>query len=209
MVRAIIDGRKTQTRRIVKPQPVVTDQEAAILPAAWDAGFINVACPYGAPGDRLWVRETFYAWGRWETRFSAKKGRDEWHFIDMTLECERQYRYAADIGDNGPRDRGGVIPTWWKRPSIFMPHHASRITLEVAGVRVERLQDISEADALEEGITYNDLPNNGLDPRRARTWFRGLWASINGSESWEANPWVWVIEFQRVDAAAAPAASKL
>jgi len=79
-----------------------------------------------------------------------------------------------------------------------MPRWAARIVRDIVGVRVERLQDISEADALEEGVTYNDLPNNGLDPRRARTWYCGLWESINGPGSWDDNPPVIVIEFAGV-----------
>lgn len=76
--------------------------------------------------------------------------------------------------------------------SIHMLRAASRILLEIVGVRVERLQNISEADALSEGITYDRLPNNGLDPTRARTWYRGLWETINGAGSYSTNPWVWV-----------------
>lgn len=206
MVRAILDGRKAQTRRVVKPQP------GKVTPAGRPLFFqhggtgrrIIPNCPYGQPGDRLWVKETFWAYGRWETRFSKKKGRDEWHFIDMTRECDRSYQYAADNPDvPAAHDRSGVNPGWWKRSPLFMPRHVSRIMLEITDVRVERLNDISEQDALEEGITYNDIPNNGLDPMRARTWFRGLWESINGGGSWDKNPWVWVIELKRVDGGAA------
>ena len=169
MVRAILDGRKTQTRRPVKP------------------AYVN-----GQPGDRLWVRETFYAWGRWERQFSAKKNRDEWHFADMTLESGKQYRYAVGhCGDNGPRQRGSVTPQWWKRPAIHMPRWASRITLEVTGVRVERLQDISSADCWAEGIQHSP----DVDPYHE---FADLWSSVYGAESWEANPWVWVVEFRRL-----------
>jgi hypothetical protein len=157
----------------------------------------NTLCPYGYAGDQIWVRETFFAWGRWETRFSAKKGRDEWHFVDMTLETGHAYCYVADGVQPallaGKRD-GGVTPKWWKRPAIFMPRAASRITLELTGVRVERLQDISEADAIAEGCglgDYIDMPG----PVSFKRGYHILWESINGQGSWDLNPYVWVIEF--------------
>ena len=217
MVRALLDGTKTQTRRVVKPSPerdqllqmvvgssgfhYVMDQTPITYPETrrirWD-------CPYGQPGDRLWVRETFYAWGRWETRFSAKKGRDEWHFVDMTLESGKAYVYPATESQpqpiGGRRHMGGVSPAWWKRPAIHMPRAASRITLEINGVRVERLQDIGEADAQAEGCGIS------VDYSIGRTYaaeYKELWKSINGPGSWEANPWVWVVEFKRVEAGAA------
>lgn len=165
--------------------------------------FACVRCPYGAPGDWIWVRETFYAWGRWETRYSAKKGRDEWHFIDMTIEAGNRYRYAASMGDNGPRQRGSITPQWWKRPAIYMPRVASRITLEIVSVRVERLNDISEADAIAEGISvwngtsYNPAERDGRNAHsNTRGAFGALWESINGPDSWAANSWVWVPEFR-------------
>jgi hypothetical protein len=104
--------------------------------------FTRQHCPYGQPGDQLWVKETFYAFGRWETRFSAKKGRDEWHFIDMTLECGHQYAYAADGHSFAPHQRSaGTTPCWWKRPAIFMPRAASRILFECIGFRGGSEQD--------------------------------------------------------------------
>lgn len=225
MVRAILAGTKTQTRRVVKGAP---DDWAPLQPQAFwptvvrrgmeepgaesygagnEDGDCWVTCPYGQPGDRLWVRETFYAWGRWETRYSAKKGRDEWHFVDMTLESGKAYEYPASGGQpqpmGGKRHRGGTTPTWWKRPAIHMPRAASRITLEITGVRVERLQDISEADALAEGIVQLKDGGYGLpagehyhaaDPRQS---YLSLWEAINGPGSVEANPWVWCVEFAR------------
>ena len=202
MVRAILDGSKTVTRRIAKPirhpDPGNVYAPGALVLEHEPQHVIDRCCPHGVPGDQLWVKETFYAWGRWETRYSAKKGRDEWHFVDMTLECGKAYLYAAD----GPRPQplagkrdGGTTPKWWKRPSIHMPRWASRITLEVTGVRVERLQDISEADALAEGVSAI------LDEMRRATPrcdFQALWQSINGPGSWDANPWVWIVEFKRI-----------
>jgi hypothetical protein len=247
MVRAILAGTKTQTRRAAKldtiPQHAEFSgwQDHRGRPAAmfsWPGedrdqqGRVTstfrggLCCPYGQPGDRLWVRETYFAFGRWETRFSAKKWRDEWHFVDMTLECDRAYQYDADGAPQMPvqqRRNAGVTPGWWKRPAIFMPRAASRITLEVTGVRVERLQEISEADAIAEGIEPNWLgdlavgnngfggqgwtPDNGwkhytnsIDGDPAFTpeeSYRSLWESINGAGSWDANPWVWVVEFRK------------
>lgn len=223
MVRAILAGSKTQTRRVMKHLPtappdgeigvgqfegrgsrqlrhvalvVVRDAANCIRPST------VLHCPYGQPGDRLWVRETFYAWGRWETRFSAKKGRDEWHFIDMTIECGKAYRYAADGRQpqpmGGKRHKNGITPTWWKRPAIHMPRAASRTTLELTGVRVERLQDISETDARAEGTAAHNSPAAILTGYRQG--YRLLWESINGAGSWAENPFVWVISFRRLDA---------
>jgi hypothetical protein len=186
MVRAIMDGRKTITRRIVKPQPPQETLEMRLHGDEWlpcweddDCAGCYVAhgdmghrrrCPYGRPGDRLWVRET------WAT--------------PMTEPCNRaekacpQFAYRAD-GDCL------YVSSW--RPSIHMPRWASRITLEVVAVRVERLNDISGEDSISEGI---DL--TGATDIAARQSFRSLWESINGAGSWAANPWVWVVEFRRV-----------
>lgn len=193
MVRAILNGEKTVTRRVMKPQPKVTEaylreHEAWVegltlsdhVNNAWQSGFIDVACPYGEPGDRLWVRETFatlsagqyepvkpaYGYGQ-EVRFAA---------TDPLADC--------DVGVRG-------YP--W-RPSIHMPRWASRILLEITAVRVERLQDISDEQALAEGV---DQTNTSI-PGYARQRFQDLWESINGTGSWDANPWVWVVEFKRI-----------
>jgi hypothetical protein len=213
MVRALLAGTKTQTRRVVKLPHNNRLGQWEVLPWGGPNGgrtrggemvpFQNVighsrtgdivGCPYGQPGDRLWVRETFFAWGRWESRFSSKKNRDEWHFVDETLVSGHAYRYAADgLWPIAARPRlAGAKPSWWQRPAIYMPRVASRIALEVSGVRVERLQDISEKDALAEGIEHF-VPD---DPRKE---YRLLWEDINGAGSWGANPCVWVVEFRRI-----------
>lgn len=157
-----------------------------------------ITFPYGRPGEIIYVKETYWAWGRWETRFDKKKGRDAWHFIDMTRECGKKYQFSQPV-PMGTRE--GVTPAWHKRPSLFMPGHASRIQLEIEDVRVERLQDISEADAKAEGVSgEKEAADAGLDwydkPRRA---FRFLWQRINGAGSWEENPLVWVITFKRLE----------
>lgn len=211
MVRATLADIKTMTRRVVKGK-AFDWLEAYELTPEFVALPGNAMCPNGQPGDQLWVRETFFAWGRWETRFSVKKGRDEWHFVDMTLESGRQYHYA--VADQtliiGAKGRGGVAPMWWTRPAIFMPRAASRITLEITEVRVERLQDISDADAVAEGadcLKWSGIEGTAADlidwPLKEvtnpyRNGFAVLWESINGDGSWAANPWVWVVSFRRL-----------
>lgn len=168
------------------------------------------SCPYASQrGDRIRVKETFYAWGWWEQRENRKKGRDEWHFIDKTLEDGRAYRYAAGELPIGKLKRGtDTGMAWWKRPAIFMPSAASRITLEITGLRVERLKEITEADAIAEGIKrytgplrwvrYLDAITGEPVHNTARDAFFALWVAINGQESLDANPWVWVIKFRRL-----------
>ena len=193
MVRAILEDRKTQTRRVVKLphsnplghwEPFLfggkgcRDSKGREISGQMTISHTRtgevIGCPYGAPGDRLWVRET---WGLHQQQFDH--------------ECH-DVIYRAD-------DQRPTVDRW--RPSIYMPRWASRIDLEVTGVRVERLQDISEADARAEGAPpshpsidaisrefgYADFP---------RSWFAQLWESINGAGSWAANPWVWAVEFQ-------------
>ena len=206
MVRALLDGSKTQTRRPIKPAPeMVADKR--IEPWAGDpAALLQLlqeskrSCPYGQPGDLLRVRETFFAYGRWVTRYSEKKRRDEWHFIDMTAECHRAYQYDVESPDVPlAARRGGALPGWYKRPSIFMPRAASRILLEIVSVRVERLSDCSEADARAEGTPggHGVIPSYNYNATPSEHYSH-LWEAINGTGSWALNPWVWVIEFKRV-----------
>jgi hypothetical protein len=216
MVQAIVRefNPKTQTRRHVKGQALDWLEAYSFTPE-FVALPENSMSPYGYAGDQIYVKETFFAWGRWETRFSEKKGRDEWHFVDMTLECGKDYLYAADgVSDTQAfiKRRGGVEPMYWKRPAIFMPRAAVRIWLEVVSVRIERLQEISEADSIAEGIEQmpcsipdtkvwrNYMPGNGWTPHLAipENSYRSLWESINGAEDWAANPYVWVVEFKRI-----------
>lgn len=215
MVLAILDGSKTQTRRSMKIDPNLNIRASPFVASGIETTHGHeIRNPHGSPGDQLWVRETFFAFGRWETRFSKKKKRDEWHFIDMTADCDRVYQYAADNPDVPVAHRGGVMPGWWKRPAIFMPRAASRIQLEITEIRVERLQNISEEDAVAEGIKIS------CDARRSvacygiyecrmpdgKTYFNDsayelykiLWNQINGAGSWYANPFVWVISMKVV-----------
>jgi hypothetical protein len=221
MVRALLDGSKTQTRRVVKDLPPWEITEICSDAGGTGKWMPNGPspsgrgmsaghwrdCPYGRPGDRLWVRETFLAYGRWETRYSEKKKRDEWHFIDMTLECDRIYQYAADNPDVPLAKGRGGTPGWWTRPAIFMPRHACRIQRDIVSVRAERLNDCNAADAMAEGCTKNHNgyywggphPVSGTKQMAtARKAYCDLWESINGAGSWDVNPFVWAITFKRV-----------
>jgi len=213
MVKALRAGTKTQTRRPVK-YPVLdgkmgwhpTPTGFEYLPGGSD----RPVCPYGRSGDRLWVRETFWAFGRWETRFSEKKGRDEWHFIDMTVPMDRLYQFA-DPTPESLRHRSNITPAWWKRPAIFMPRAASRITLDIGAVRVEQLQDISYEDAIAEGMfdpasappfpfESKETPEqHGRRTKYPQRAYCQLWEEINGAGSWDTNPWVWVVEFRKIE----------
>jgi hypothetical protein len=180
MVRALLNGTKTQTRRVFK------QKNGGIWPNLNDLpGMRQILrnCPYGQPGDRLWVRET---WAR----------DDE----DGGL-C-----YRADIGKGGDaddweRNRLDGAPRFRWRPSIHMPRWASRITLEITGVRVERLRDISPEDCWAEGIQeMRDAGDeNGELRGSVRQDYQALWEAINNPGSWAANPWVWVVEFKRLE----------
>lgn len=206
MVRALLAGTKTQTRRVVKPQPtgfvggpgvtLCDSSPAPLVPMNDFAGTCGqeIICPYGQPGDRLWVRETHYLHGIWSVR-KDDDGKRRW-----TFSPNQDIGVQFDEPNGLIRGRSTTVPGWYRRPSIHMPRWASRITLEITDVRVERLQDISEADAQAEGWTRR--PEVSTDPQvhkeAARDWFMDLWESINGPGSWDANPWVWVVEFRRL-----------
>lgn len=199
MIRALLDETKTQTRRAAKVKNTLGHQSisgprhgkyarAYLLDKEHDMRDIANACPYGLPGDQLWVRET------WAYGIHALAAKDH--------ERNGPWVYAAD-GDIALQHR--LCERW--RPSIHMFQAASRITLEITGVRVEWLQDISEADAISEGCTKNHngyfwgAPHavSGLKQMAtAVSAYRDLWESINGTDSWAANPLVWVVEFKVV-----------
>lgn len=216
MVRAILAGKKTQTRRIVKPQPEITrdmfptsaatmradgsstnfvfkiTERPGIYRCLGSKNFAAEFCPYGQPGDRLWVRETCHA----EEKPSGLDG----------------VRYLADNHFQPIENSPGAAFKWMhlnayraeagaRVPSIHMPRWASRITLEVVGVRVERLNDCSEEDARAEGVKTDgvivlDMPSR---PATAVECYETLWEQINGDGSWAANPWVWVVEFKVIE----------
>jgi len=217
MVRAGLEGHKTVTRRVVKPQPYIANVADDGM-RYWNVsgavgGHIRLepdflaSCPYGQPGDRLWVKETFYAIG--EVPGPPGSG-----------QCWVHYRADSsnNLGDHDHQWRGP-----WTSP-LFMRRRHSRITLEVINVRVERLQSITSADILAEGVRipvdaatgnilldistkYGPAHFLGHDWRTAmrdtdmllHALWAALWVSINGIDSWNANPWVWVIEFKRVE----------
>jgi hypothetical protein len=215
MVRALLEGRKTQTRRVVKHRHPFEVDDGIIDSgdAKWpyfpeyvygEPGVIPMRCPYGTRGDRLWVKETH------AVVMPSKSGKLEYDGARLIEDTEHGtpvevwYRADGELGvmstmfDDGPR---------W-RPSIHMRREYSRLTLEVTDVRVERVQDISNTDAIAEGLIPVDGPNGKqmwaysettggyfADPRVA---FHMLWHSINGAESWAANPWVWCVGFKVV-----------
>lgn len=195
MVRAILAGTKTQTRRgngveyFSRPE---NDPEGWLCARVADGHAFMVykhmpheravKCPYGQPGDRLWVRET------WALN----------QVMPLEHRAPGEFIYGADLNESGVR-RYAV--TW--KPSIHMPRAACRLVLEVTRVRVERLQDISEADAMAEGCppAWLDAGDNTTvhaeAPPTYRQGFARLWREINGDGAWAANPWVWVVEFRR------------
>jgi hypothetical protein len=210
-VNSVREGRKTQTRRVVKPQPN-RGSELTRMQDGYADGFIRavfaqddepnaygIKCQYGQPGDRLWVRET------WNVvpvgRPAPLCGTSE---IPKSLPDGWGNMYKAS-GDQCTKDVG------W-RPSLHMPRWASRITLEITAIRVERLQFISEEDAVKEGCSPTEraggtLYHGAVHPIKgtlkvfpcAKAAFRSVWESIHGPGSWDANPWVWVLEFKRVE----------
>ncbi|WKH72831.1 morphogenetic protein [Klebsiella quasipneumoniae] len=210
MVRAILDGRKTQTRRPVKfpvhDKNLGCELAGNELAGELSAGnYLNSA--FGKPGDRIWVRETWQAIHDYcdenghvdESRYARSIPRNRgnyWHPV-----------YEEAWGNESREDRD--FP--W-RPSIHMPRWASRILLEITDVRVERLNTISEKDATAEGVPpagslLPDYPGTFLTPKgdyaTAKVAFQRLWESIYGEQSWKANSWVWVIAFKRVEGGAA------
>ena len=190
MVKAILEGRKTQTRRIVKKAPTTEINHRLI---AFDNGWNwqvdrqgviptmhrdiddPMICPYGQVGDRLWVRET-------------------WRKTEIS-ECGCEDNCTCNFGGYDYLASSGNKEAKWK-PSIHMPRWASRILLEITNIRVERLNDISESDCLKEGVGSPIL----RDCKKPK--FMQLWESINGACSWNANPWVWVIDFKVIEGAA-------
>lgn len=197
MVRALLAGTKTQTRRTVKFTAGGHIKEACGH-RRWHPEDPNAiaACPYGAPGDRLWVKETWFTDAHW-------------HGVKPTK-----------LPQPGPDKPGAAIyyaathsfcPDGFLRPCLFMRQWMSRLTLEITAVRVERLQDISPEDAIAEGVTLREIPtgvvcdSNGAEEMMQEhpvDAYASLWESINGPDSWAANPWVWVVEFRRVEGGA-------
>jgi len=218
MVRAILNGQKTQTRRVCKLQPtrdiygwwiltadegkpfLVNGQACSVLKTTevddLRAALQSLPCPYGVPGDRLWVRECFGFTAQWPLSYQRQwlAERSPWLPGNITM------AYRADEPEGN----------WCWKPSIHMPKIYSRITLEIVNVRVERVREITEDDAREEGIIIPDymagtvrLPHGGAPVLRTSygSRFADLWDRINAERGygWDTNPWVWVIEFKRVE----------
>jgi hypothetical protein len=219
-VKAIIEGRKTQTRRLVKPQPkafdgsggghwwrctyvqsmVRVEEELQNPTSEYYEGFIDEVNPFGKKGDRLWVRETF-CYGRID-EWDAEHPEDRRLYVDQdNAFIKNQQSIPKQWCEENNVDVEGVV---WK-PSIHMPRSAARILLEITKIRIERLNQISTQDAVQEGLLK--LPASGRyvvnqgdqyfgaassNPCEVFKW---LWESIYGSNSWDFNPWVWVVEF--------------
>lgn len=230
MVRAILDGRKTQTRRTLKrqtPDGGTLQGPVELKPGSWGwhyhdtereepskyfpGGVIENArlkCPYGAVGERLWAREAYYQIGHWEpvTGVKTKTGKMKWKFVadsdEIRFEAPAEFR-------KGRHNKDPETSIWHKRLARFMPRWASRLTLEITDIRVERLQGISREDAIAEGIehctteeghrfAFKDYIDEGYYYSDPIPSFRSLWKSINGPDSWDLNPWVWVLAFEVV-----------
>lgn len=226
MVRAILEGRKTQTRRVLKPQPIRVNHMAAprkqkrgdlfvgpdMLPTSNDRKLVmglaegpgttrclgsqNYAeefCSYGKGGDRLWVRETHYLYGYW------RKKAGHWHFHQLTKGVMDNnsvyYAVAEDSIESGDIATKRTARGWHKRPSIFMPRWASRTTLEITDIRVERLQEMTLSDCEAEGV-FNEGDHQCL-----LNQFEHGWNALNARRgySWDSNPWVWVLSFRKVE----------
>lgn len=196
MVRAILEGQKTQTRRVIKNTGTYAiEDHHGIITAKRERAALATQCKFGQPGDRLWVRET------WQGPLIDEELEEEFSqspdYFKKPAFCAYRATDKLDAINADGEELG------W-RPSIHMPRWASRASLEITGVRVERLADISRDDAMAEGIVLQTDRGFGLadgshyhfiDPIDS---YRSLWESINGAGSWVANPWVWVIEFKRV-----------
>ena len=199
MVKAILDGIKTQTRRILTTQPLdILDTKnickgkswVAVLKGPLNSRGVFFKCKHGIVGDVLWVKETHYQFGRWIKAGLTKTKRDKWSFV---CRKENEAKYIGDeIGIEIKKGKSDKIG-WYKRPSLFMPRWASRITLKITDVNFERLQNISDSDCHAEGC-----PNDGSCPE-PRVWYQHLWDAINGKKyPWSTNPWVWKICFKRI-----------
>jgi hypothetical protein len=230
MVSAILAGTKTQTRRTVNPQ-------FRILHSAFCDGSIStnrifekgdgrIHCPYGKPGDQLWIREEHYRFGHWQPidGILTKGGRQKWQLVpaDGYVRFPDETDAPKDFR-KGRHHQDPATPAWHKRLARFMPREFSRITLTIDAIRVQRLQEISAADCLAEGVfiptyegkavhritgpfqpstywpvkTWNEMKSlPDLEDHLLRAEYASLWETINGPGSWAQNPWVWVVCFK-------------
>jgi hypothetical protein len=196
MVRAVLEPRKTQTRRIIKPQfdkLIQKGTHGAHIAIEVQPGYGFIKCPYGKPGDRLWVREAWHTYKCLDHQPPRMTG------------TKSAFWYSAD---NGTKNMFGAKAEikGKKRPSIHMPRWASRINLEIIDIRVERVQDISHEDAISEGVSFLNNRCTIIKPCRDRHQltamqhaFYYIWELLHGPDAWERNDWVWVVEFKSVD----------
>jgi len=231
MVRTIPSGQKTMTRRIFKIGKYAITSPAEEIVKFDDGTFHYLStaglsgpypCPYGQPGDRLWVKENAYYWGRWEKDGLTKTGKQKWRSV---IKVGAKVIYQADSKPlHTVLKKGSPGEGWIFRPGMFMPRWASRITLEITYIRVERLQEISQEDARAEGV-YSRIVNMPSPTYCAARWvapgvrmtsvygekefdvachlsakdaFACLWDSINTTHPWDSNPCVWVVAFKQI-----------
>lgn len=216
MVQAVINDSKTATRRLSGLDAVNDNPDKWEYVRFWDghAKFwekhnaiheIYIKCPYGNPGDVIWIRETYIAYGHWASITNPDTEKKIWSFKDLTLSEGKPYYY---LGQDHPfkLQTGRKNIGWYKRPAIFMPKEACRLFLETESIDCEMLQDITEADSFREGITWNVGPVQGGYGARESTKhitpigaFKDLWITINGEDSWNKNPWVWIVGFKKTN----------
>ena len=228
-VKGTLKGDKTQTRRLVKLKTIPIEYVTHICKDGSGKGFIawiisneskdktqaemdkltverypnneGFPCPYGEIGDRLWVRESFYACGTWVKNGLTKNGKQKWKFKDLTV----KYKYF----DNPPKyihkGRNNELG-WYKRPALFMPRKAARLILEITDRRVERLQNITAHDAIAEGIFWSDHHQGYVVDEDGSCFYKNdptesyykLWVIIHGSKSWDENSFVWVVQYKKI-----------
>ena len=215
MVQAILADYKTMTRRIMKHQPEIDKQTGdivyrifkneTVVPIEEFKELRKYNCPYGKPGDILWVRETFaFTIGKYEPYDTYSYKADSFH-----RDINREGIKYTDLCKEGWHDPDLAKELKW-RSSIHMPKSACRIWLEITNIRVERLQDITINQSFSEGIErvagggFKDYSGILFSIASPRLSFQSLWESINGPNSWDANPWIWVIEFKRIEKPSTP-----
>jgi hypothetical protein len=192
MVQAILEGRKTMTRRVIKPQPETTLYDVKM--GYWseypnDLKHPYVKCKHGEIGDVLYVRETW-------RKYLSEDGNE---IIDFAAD-DHEMLYLTDGDGFQVFNKDGSEKFVPYRPGIHLPKKHSRIWLRITDIRVEKLQDISEEDAKKEGVNSSNYTGIGVDELKVNRYaFRDLWDKINGDESWLQNPWVWVISFERIE----------
>lgn len=223
MVNAVLEDRKTVTRRVIKPQPRGMRQEfyraydntwgyTTTIPGDGSSvrtSPIFLKCSYGKPNDKLYIKEPHYLFGHWGTCGVTKTGKWKWRFS-----CNR--KKGVMFPDNPPEKicptkvRGSTIgPGWFKRTPLFMPKWAARHWLGVMDIRVEEVQEITESGIKAEGVIPDLVDSGGVDQSgkwaEVEDWYNPwihLWDSINGGKhgrSWSENPWCWVVSFRRID----------